>query len=213
MFRSISSQDCLFRSVTFFVQAELLLCKNTIAVRPLCSTGITLRQRSYGPLRLPPPQINALLIPRHPCSLLTSNSLLRGGYPRYSDYSVDVRSLQSPRPIQCLHKFVTSALIIGFTTSGRLAIGICVTRPKRVHFIRAHIFVVETYHRLSHRPGGRYRYVSRALLPQHAEARLTDKQTIVSPTSFHVGRIIQHSWRNQRTQRKEHRETQHGAAA
>ena len=123
MFRSISSQACLFRSVTFFVQAELLLCKNTIAVRPLCSTGITLRQRSYGPLRLPPPQINALLIPRHPCSLLTSNSLLRGGSPRYSDYSVDMRSLQSPRPLQYLHMFVAPVLIIGFTISGRLASG------------------------------------------------------------------------------------------
>ena len=49
-------------------------------------------------------------------------------------------------------------------------------------------------------------------MPPHADARLTDKQTIVSPTSFHVGRIIQQSWRNQRTRRKEQRKTRNDAA-
>ncbi len=96
---------------------------NIITAQPLYSAGITLRRRSYGPLRLPLPQVIRLLIPWHLFTLSTSERMTRKGYPRYHDCSFDARSPQSPRPSWHVQTFISSMPVAGFTISGRIANG------------------------------------------------------------------------------------------
>ena len=125
---------------------------NTITVQPLDSTGITLRHHYYGPLRLPSPRTNRVMV------FPTSFQVL------------DLRQLDAERISQIPLLFFRCALspitptvsicayVYFFHINSRLhhfrKVGrrlFRVTRPKRVHFIRAHIFVVRKNHLPSHR--------------------------------------------------------------
>jgi hypothetical protein len=90
----------------------------------------------------------------------------------------------------------------GFTTFGRLAVGILAYRG-RIKFTLLGLTssLSEGTTPASHWLTGQYRNVSHVSLPPHAKAQLIDEQTIINFNSFQLNRTIQHSWLNQRTHR------------
>jgi len=109
----------------------------------LCSTGITLRHRYYGPLRLPLPRRDQVMA--SPIFLIHLD--LRGEpAERISQIQMlFFRCALSPTTpsssiCACVYFFHTDCRLQHFRKVGRWKLR--VTRPKQVHFIRAHIFVV-----------------------------------------------------------------------
>jgi hypothetical protein len=92
----------------------------------LRSTGITPLPRYYGPLRLPTWPTGGYGFP----SVVDPDTGSPGRVSQVPDQSIDARCPVSPRRTRPMHLLVASRSMAGFTTFGRLAIPISVTRPK-----------------------------------------------------------------------------------
>ncbi len=114
-----------------------------MTAQPLHSTGITLRHRYYWPLRLPSPRRDQVMVSPmflmpldlrgEPAGRLSQISRL---FFRYALSPI------TPTGLICafVYYFHISSRLRPFREVGRRQCS--VTRPKRVHFIRARIFVV-----------------------------------------------------------------------
>ena len=116
--------------------AAPFLARNVREVRPLRSTGITPLPHYYEPVRLPADAVERLGFP----SAVAQLPARVAGSPRTLHPSVIARPPQSPRTARCVRVLVTSAPVAGFSTFGRLAAAIGVTRPNRVRMRWAHDF-------------------------------------------------------------------------
>jgi hypothetical protein len=114
-----------------------------ITAQHLHSTGITPLRSSYAPLRLPLPQTERVMV--FPSPIRTTNlwlSVVEGLSQILQLFFRCALSPVTPSDLTC-------ACVYFFHVNDRLhhlwKVGrrnISVTRPKQVHFIRAHIFVV-----------------------------------------------------------------------
>ena len=127
-------------------------------VRLLCSTGITPLPHYYEPVRLPAAADVKLWIPPRRCGPQGPHL---AGSPRTLYGSVGTRPPHSPRAARCVHLLITTASVAGFSTFGRLATAIGLTRPNRVRNRWARAFALVA---CGDSPGGSRRRTN----PSHA---------------------------------------------
>jgi hypothetical protein len=112
------------------------LFRPTSPAGALCSTGVTPLPRYYGPLRLPTRPAGGYGFP----SVVDPDTGSPGRVSQVPDRSVDARCPVPPRRIRPLQTLIAWRPIAGFTFSGRLAIPICVTRPRGFACATADVF-------------------------------------------------------------------------